>query len=456
MNRSSKSLAKLSLLTSGLLLLASSAFAHALEARALPTLGEYFTLGVGHILTGYDHLLFLAGLALATRRARDLFWTISAFTLAHSITLALGMLGIVTPSVPVIEVVIALSIAYVGYENLKHAQAHDSQANRVWIVFGFGLAHGFGFASAIHEVGLPAGRELGALAMFNFGVEAGQLMVVAPLLLATFFMRRFPRPALWAPRVVNAVLIVAGLGWTLERTFTAEPIEPAQSVASGLDSDESIGLTNELASLPKAAGARTDSAIANDRPFEPSPGIEPLCTVLQALPRERRAACSGTKPGVTLTTVCERSLDRSVRAGALKLDLDHVQACVAAQEARYAGCEWTEQRVLSSVPACRDLAQGMRAAGESCGSSLECGAGLHCHGAGPLDTGVCGQPLATGARCELAIDPLVAYLPQDLTSHRECEGACIRGRCSGATVGQRSVSFATPSRSTKMTGLGTL
>jgi hydrogenase/urease accessory protein HupE len=146
---------------------------------------DYFALGVEHILGGIDHLLFVLCLLLIVKGKWLLVKTITAFTVAHSITLALATLGFVSvPQAPV-EAVIALSILFLAVELVKQQQGKSDLAMRApWIVaFIFGLLHGFGFAGALSEVGLPQADIPLALLMFNVGVEAGQLLFIAAVLL---------------------------------------------------------------------------------------------------------------------------------------------------------------------------------------------------------------------------------------------------------------------------------
>jgi hydrogenase/urease accessory protein HupE len=124
---------------------------------------------------GVDHMLFVLGLYLLSRRARWVLWQVSAFTIAHSITLGLSMYGILTVSPRIVEPMIALSIAYVAIENIF---VSELKAWRVALVFAFGLLHGLGFAGALTELGLPRSEFLTALMTFNVGVEAGQLAVI--------------------------------------------------------------------------------------------------------------------------------------------------------------------------------------------------------------------------------------------------------------------------------------
>jgi len=405
----------------GVLLLAPVlAHAHPLDGIVLPTLREYFVLGVEHILTGHDHLLFVAGLVIAAFKLRELVLTVSAFTVAHSITLGLGMLGVVTPSSVAVELLIALSIAYVGYENLRARLGTPALTSaprgRVWLVMLFGLAHGFGFAGAIADVGLPADRKLGALAFFNLGVEAGQLSVVAVLWPVLVFVRKRPRAELVVAQLVNATLIVAGVGWTLQRSFSqpdaAESTSPQATVEPAAASDVALSV-RERAEVPSWVSA--------------------VCHALQALPRERRAECGGVKPGVTVTTACEATLAASVAREALQVDRARADQCIAEMHARYQGCAWTAARVLPPIDACRSFVSGLQEEGASCASALECETGMFCHGAGAFDRGVCGPPRQDGARCELAADPLASYVPVAQEAHPECQGQCFRGRCGQKT-----------------------
>jgi hypothetical protein len=144
----------------------------------------YTVLGIEHILAGVDHLLFVLALMLLVRRVRALIATISAFTLAHSLTLALATLGVVQLPGPPVEAAIALSIVFVAAEILHGQQGRPGLTQRhPWVVaFTFGLLHGLGFAGALAEVGLPQASIPAALLAFNVGVELGQLVFVAAVL----------------------------------------------------------------------------------------------------------------------------------------------------------------------------------------------------------------------------------------------------------------------------------
>jgi hydrogenase/urease accessory protein HupE len=158
---------------------------------------EYFIMGVKHILLGIDHLLFVLGLVLIVRSTPRLVQTITAFTLSHSITLALATLGFVhVPQAPV-EAVIALSILFLASELARRNRGESGlTARRPWLVaFSFGLLHGFGFAGALSEVGLPETDIPLALLLFNLGVEGGQLLFVAAVLALLWYGRRFATSA---------------------------------------------------------------------------------------------------------------------------------------------------------------------------------------------------------------------------------------------------------------------
>ena len=175
--------------------------------------------GIHHILVGPDHLLFLVGLLLLGGSIRRLALVVSAFTLAHSVTLSIAALNLLSPPPRVVEPLIALSIVYVGIDNLMVRGGRDA---RVWIAFAFGLVHGFGFASVLREMDLPA-RALGwSLLSFNAGVEVGQLMVVVPVALALASLRRYSEAAGHRFAVAGSlVVVVAGTFWFVQRVFFA-------------------------------------------------------------------------------------------------------------------------------------------------------------------------------------------------------------------------------------------
>ncbi len=192
--------------------------------RGAPAVAAYLVLGIEHILLGIDHLLFVLGLLLLVRKRARLLWTLTAFTLAHSITLALSALQIVQVSVPLIEAAIALSILFVAVEVVNLWRGDAGLASRwPWgVAFAFGLLHGFGFASALGEVGLPKDAVLPALLLFNLGVEIGQLAFVAAVLALYSALRRIVPGLLERGRWL-APYAIGGLAgfWCIERSVAA-------------------------------------------------------------------------------------------------------------------------------------------------------------------------------------------------------------------------------------------
>jgi hydrogenase/urease accessory protein HupE len=182
--------------------------------------GVYLKLGVEHILLGVDHLLFVLALLLITRGTWLLVKTVTAFTIAHSITLALATLGYVhVPSAPV-EALIALSIVFVAVEIVHQWQGREGFTARApWVVaFAFGLLHGLGFAGALNEVGLPEGAIPLALLFFNIGVELGQLLFIATMLCAFAVVRRLrPSWPRWAGAVAPYAIGCIAMFWVFER-----------------------------------------------------------------------------------------------------------------------------------------------------------------------------------------------------------------------------------------------
>ncbi len=189
--------------------------------------GSYFGLGVDHILGGLDHLLFVLALMLLIRDVRKLVGAITAFTVAHSLTLAAAALGWVTLPIAPVEAVIALSIVFLAGEIVApRGEAPRLSERAPWLVsFAFGLLHGMGFASALREVGLPPDDILMALLAFNLGVEAGQLLFIAcvlalvwtgKLILPTLVERQV-RPG--APTMVVLAYAIGGIAafWTIDR-----------------------------------------------------------------------------------------------------------------------------------------------------------------------------------------------------------------------------------------------
>lgn len=193
-----------------------------LDGVVSPSVGtlmlDYVKIGFAHIIPkGLDHILFVVGLFLFSVRWRPLLWQVTSFTLAHSVTLALGVLGLVTVSPAVVEPLIALSIVYVCVENLLSQRLH------VWrpvLIFCFGLLHGLGFAGVLQEVGLDRGHFILGLLAFNLGIELGQLAVILCCFLLVgvwfrhkdWYRRRIVVPA-------SAGIALVGTYWFVQRVF---------------------------------------------------------------------------------------------------------------------------------------------------------------------------------------------------------------------------------------------
>jgi len=186
------------------------------QAGAFSTIAAYVRLGITHIVPGgLDHVLFVLGVFLLSARPRDVLAQVSAFTVAHSLTLGLGLSGVVAMSATLVEPLIAMSIAYVAVENVV---ASRLKAQRLAVVFACGLLHGLGFAGVLSEVGVPADRFFHALFGFNAGVEVGQLAVIALAYAVSWPWTRNPtlyRRFLAIP--ASYALAVTGVAWAVIR-----------------------------------------------------------------------------------------------------------------------------------------------------------------------------------------------------------------------------------------------
>ena len=181
-------------------------------APVLAQVAQYFKLGVKHIFLGYDHIAFLFAL-LFVKRFVDLLKIITAFTIAHTLTLALAVLQIVRLLPQLVEIGIALTIVYVAAENLWTS----STSHRWLLTFGFGLVHGFGFANVLRELGLPSSGLARSLLSFNVGVEAGQIVIVGLMWPLLWWVSRQQ----WSSRFrvgVSILILLFGLAWFFERT----------------------------------------------------------------------------------------------------------------------------------------------------------------------------------------------------------------------------------------------
>lgn len=199
----------------------SNAFSLAIKAPPAVTdvITTYVHSGIIHIIPdGLDHILFVIGLLAYSLSGRALIWQVSLFTVAHTLTLGLASLGWVTISGDVVEPLIALSIAWIGIENMRQKKP-GLRLSRAVVVFGFGLLHGLGFASVLSDFGLPNTAFIVGLVSFNVGVEIGQLLIVLPIFFAIKALKLSP----WAFRrgfqlPVSVAISAIGLFWVAERT----------------------------------------------------------------------------------------------------------------------------------------------------------------------------------------------------------------------------------------------
>jgi hydrogenase/urease accessory protein HupE len=183
-----------------------------------PTFWSFIRLGVEHIWTGYDHLLFLFALLVVCRTFRSIVVIITCFTLAHSLTLALATLNIVNLPARITEPAIAASIVYVGVENLL--RRGEEPKGRWALTFAFGLIHGFGFASVLRELGVGEGGSGIAMPLFTFnaGVELGQIAIAAAALPIVWRLRKNEKFVQRGVPALSALVAAAGLYWFLKRT----------------------------------------------------------------------------------------------------------------------------------------------------------------------------------------------------------------------------------------------
>jgi len=187
------------------------------QADRVDTIAQYLMLGFWHIVPeGVDHILFVLGLYLLNARLRPLVWQVTAFTVAHALTLALATYDVIALPARVVEPLIALSIAYVAFENVATDQL------RPWrpaVVFAFGLLHGLGFAGVLRELGLPAEERVTGLVAFNAGIELGQLAAVAAAMATVgwFSRRTWYRPRVGIP--LSLAIGAIGVIWAIERVF---------------------------------------------------------------------------------------------------------------------------------------------------------------------------------------------------------------------------------------------
>ncbi len=218
----SKSLKKIVLLIASLFIV-QIGFGHSInyalqDAPVNQVVWFYFTMGFKHIIpAGIDHILFVIGLCLLSTNIKTILWQATAFTVAHSITLALSMKNIIVAPGSVVEPIIALSILFVAIENML---LKELKPWRVLLVFIFGLIHGMGFASALNEIGLPAGKFYTSVIAFNAGVEVGQITIIAVLfgcVIIPLRNKNWYRLAIVYP--LSACIALVAFYWTIERVF---------------------------------------------------------------------------------------------------------------------------------------------------------------------------------------------------------------------------------------------
>jgi uncharacterized membrane protein len=205
------------------LLLSNAVFAHTMnyaleKAPVSDVVWYYLKLGFHHIVPqGLDHILFVAGLCLLSTKIKTIIWQATAFTVAHSITLALSMKNIIVAPPAVVEPIIALSILFVAVENINLSELKPW---RIAIVFLFGLIHGMGFASSLNEIGLPPNKFYTSILSFNVGVELGQMTVIAAMFL--FIIIPLRNKVNYRKMVVYPLSVLIGVVatyWTVERLF---------------------------------------------------------------------------------------------------------------------------------------------------------------------------------------------------------------------------------------------
>ena len=186
------------------------------KRSVVEVIGSYIAVGFEHIIPkGADHLLFILGIFLLSVRLKPLLWQVTMFTLAHTITLGLSMNGVISLPANIVEPLIALSIAYIGIENIFHKSLHKS---RLVLVFVFGLLHGLGFAGVLSDFGMPDEDFAVALISFNVGVELAQLTVIAVAFTLIGFWFRHKD---WYRKVIiipfSVIISITGLLWTIQR-----------------------------------------------------------------------------------------------------------------------------------------------------------------------------------------------------------------------------------------------
>lgn len=222
-NRKHKKLLTFSLVLFFLLAGATNIFAHTInyaleKAPTQHVILYYLKLGFTHIIPeGFDHILFIVGLCLLSNKFKNILWQATAFTVAHSITLALSMKNIIVAPSAVVEPIISLSILFVAVENLLLTELKPW---RIMLVFMFGLIHGMGFASSLNEIGLPRNKFFVSILSFNGGVELGQItIIIAVFSLILLPLSKIKQYRKWVVIPLSILIGSIALFWTVQRVF---------------------------------------------------------------------------------------------------------------------------------------------------------------------------------------------------------------------------------------------
>jgi hypothetical protein len=200
-------------------LLSAHTINYALEkAPTQHVISFYLKLGILHIIPdGFDHILFVVGLCLLSTKIKTILWQATAFTVAHSITLALSMKNIIAAPSTVVEPIISLSIMFVAVENILLTKLKPW---RVMVVFMFGLIHGMGFASSLNEIGLPRNKFFLSILSFNIGVEIGQILVITSVFLLIIIpLRKYNGYRKFAVYPISTLIALIAGYWTIQRIF---------------------------------------------------------------------------------------------------------------------------------------------------------------------------------------------------------------------------------------------
>ena len=223
MIKKNKAIPGIILVMAALLLYCTEAAAHtinfALEKAPSGDVAFYYLkLGFNHIIPeGFDHILFVTGLCFLSTKISTILWQATAFTVAHSITLALSMKSIIVAPSAVVEPIIALSILFVAVENLLVTRLSPW---RILLVFGFGLVHGMGFASSLNQIGLPRNKFALSILTFNAGVELGQIsIIIAVFVLIVFPFGKKPYYRKYVVYPISIAIAATALYWTIQRVF---------------------------------------------------------------------------------------------------------------------------------------------------------------------------------------------------------------------------------------------